>query len=501
MIKRIKNKVKRTFAEQRWLILREKTSVDEFKIFFESFSASSFQGNVYYIFKRYFDDVAFLDFTFVIAAKVKTSVITFLKSKNLYDGRVKVIEYLSEEYIKELYSSKYIFNNVTFPMDFVKKTEQVYVNTWHGTPLKYIGKRASEDALIVQNMQRDFLMCDYLLSPNPFTTEIYNKDFNVSGVVSNGIQEIGYPRNEIFYNEVYRKNEREKLGFGNKKVIFYMPTWRNANGKSIDFIQKMERLADKLGEQYLIYVKLHPLDTSDRSQMKKIQYIPENYEVYEFLQCCDILITDYSSVLFDFLNTKRPIVLYQFDREEYYKSRGVYKEIEQLIEIPIAMDIDTLAELVKKEVCSSERLKEIFCPYDAGEPIAKITKIVFDLPRRNQMPICNLVVIDEADADFEQWNVDDDGNKTWIFLIPKRKNLFFQKNEKIVETNFIVGSSCGQYTLKERLAMLLVKIFPYVHLRIITQKAYQREKCRMLGNMRVHRVYQKNAPEYLKNLK
>lgn len=121
MIKRIKNKVKRTFAEQRWLILREKTSVDEFKIFFESFSASSFQGNVYYIFKRYFDDVAFLDFTFVIAAKVKTSVITFLKSKNLYDGRVKVIEYLSEEYIKELYSSKYIFNNVTFPMDFVKE--------------------------------------------------------------------------------------------------------------------------------------------------------------------------------------------------------------------------------------------------------------------------------------------------------------------------------------------------------------------------------------------
>ena len=59
MIKRIKNKVKITFAEQRWLILREKTSVDEFKIFFESFSASSFQGNDYYIFKRYFADVAF----------------------------------------------------------------------------------------------------------------------------------------------------------------------------------------------------------------------------------------------------------------------------------------------------------------------------------------------------------------------------------------------------------------------------------------------------------
>lgn len=107
MIKRIKNKVKRTFAEQRWLILREKTSVDEFKIFFD-FQRFKFSRNVYNIFKRYFDDVAFLDFTFVIAAKVKTSVITFLKSKNLYDGRVKVIEYLSEEYIKELYSSKYI---------------------------------------------------------------------------------------------------------------------------------------------------------------------------------------------------------------------------------------------------------------------------------------------------------------------------------------------------------------------------------------------------------
>lgn len=499
---RIKNKVKRFFVEQKWLKIREQTEQNDFKMFFESFSASNFQGNIYYLYKWYFLNANFANFNFVIAAKDKLQIIDFLQNKKLYDKRVLVVEYLSDEYIRELYSSKYLFNNVTFPMDFVKKKGQIYVNTWHGTPLKHIGKRAADNALIVQNMQRDFLMCDYLISPNSVTTEIYKKDFNVRDTLTNEIQEIGYPRNEIFYDAVYRQAERTKLGFDGKKVIFYMPTWRSAGEKRVDFVRNMEQLAEKIGDEYIIFVKLHPLDASNKSQTKNIQYMPEEYEVYEFLQCCDILVTDYSSVLFDFLNTGRPIILYQFDRDEYYSNRGIYEEVEHLIDLPIATDMDRLVSLVKEGRCPSDKLKEAFCPYDSSGPAARLTKMLFNQTVNKRQIFSDLVIVDDENINLGRDFSCTDDCKIFFFLIPKRKNCFFQKQDKILEINFIVGNNCGQYTMKEMSAMLWLKIFPHSKLCTIVQNAHERERHRVLGNMRIHRVYQNiKAPEYLKNYK
>lgn len=96
-------------------------------------------------------------------------------------------------------------------MDFVKKTEQVYVNTWHGTPLKYIGKRASEDALIVQNMQRDFLMCDYLLSPNPFTTEIITKILMLVELYLTGFRKLAILEMRFFIMKFIEKMKGKNL--------------------------------------------------------------------------------------------------------------------------------------------------------------------------------------------------------------------------------------------------------------------------------------------------
>lgn len=497
MFDNVKRKMKRICEQQKWLSIREKTTIDVDSIFFESYSASNFQGNVFYIFKSFFHNSKFTNAVFYIASKSPEHTEKWLKEKKLYDERITIVQYLSDNYIRALYSSKYIFNNVTFPMNFVKKDEQIYINSWHGTPLKCIGKQAGNNPLVVQNMQRDFLSCDYLLSPNHITTEIYENDFNVKTLMKNDILEIGYPRNEIFYNEEYRKNERQRMNIDDKIVVFYMPTWRNNKDIKYNYAEMMENLSERLGNKYLVYIKLHPLDKLSELEFKNIRYMPEEYEVYEFLQCCDVLITDYSSVLFDFANTGRKIVLYQFDRSEYYNNRGIYHKIEEQIPFPVVSTIEDLERQIKAPIESYHDFVECFCNHDKDNP----TDLIFHLlkTQRNDdiCKECSLQIVGKRNELFFEKNND---MRIVLYLLPMKSNCFFENIENLDDLFFIVGSDKGQYTVKEYLLLFVYRFIKTRKLCSFIESVFERERRRMLGQLKVKEVIgNERIPKYLKS--
>ena len=113
--------------------------------------------------------------------------------------RVKTVVCNSFQYYKLLATAGYLFTDSTFPRRFIKREGQIYVNTWHGTPLKKMGKDVPGGAHVIGNIQRNFLMCDYLCLPNPYTKAIFRKAYNLENLFSGNYVLAGYPRNQAFF--------------------------------------------------------------------------------------------------------------------------------------------------------------------------------------------------------------------------------------------------------------------------------------------------------------
>lgn len=242
----------------------------------------------------------------------------------------------SKEYFRKLAECKYLFNNSTLPTYFIKKEEQIYINTWHGTPLKTLGRSILTTPGEIGNTQRNFFMTDYLLYPNMFTFEHMREDFMLNQLFCGKYIIGGYPRNQIFYAYEKQKQIREELGLNTIEVICYMPTWRGTmDNKSVEeqiqiIDNYLKQIDTCLTKEQLLFVNLHNFvkKSLDFNKYKRIKSFPDGYETYEFLSIADCLITDYSSVFFDFANTRRKIILFAYDQKDYFSTRGTYFSID-----------------------------------------------------------------------------------------------------------------------------------------------------------------------------
>ncbi|KZX55609.1 hypothetical protein A3712_06935 [Vibrio sp. HI00D65] len=297
---------------------------------FESYRGESFSGNPKYIQK----ELSRRDSSFKCVA--------FVRNPELYNDlndEVLYIKRLSIKYIYYLSRAKYVVNNVNYP-DFLKKREGTYhVQTMHGTPLKLMGADLIDNPEYTykQNLLGLFSRSkrwDLLVSPNSYTTKIFKRVFRYEGEVL----ECGYPRNDILVNSAKSNSQRleirNKLGLDNdKKVILFAPTWRESSSPSdireslnLDF----EKLHQLLSKDSVIILRLHHLVSSnlDVSRYKGFIYDFSDYpDSQELLVASDMLISDYSSIMFDYLNYRKPVVLYLHDYDSYLKDRGVYFDI------------------------------------------------------------------------------------------------------------------------------------------------------------------------------
>lgn len=282
----------------------------------------------------------------------------------------------SKEYCRYLATAKYLMTDNSFPPYFHKRDGQIYLNTWHGTPLKTLGKSEIQNVKSMANIQKNYLMSDYALFPNAFTRDVFMKDYMLENIYGGKVLLCDYPRNSIFLDQEYGKKLKQKLRLEDKQLIAYMPTWRGANRKAEIEVQKQilegyfTEIDRRLREDQIFYVNLHFLvgDIIDYSQFHHIRPFPKEYETYDFLGLCDMLVTDYSSVFFDYAVTERKVILFPYDLEEYLSERGTYFPLEKL-PFPIVRDVDGLiGEINGNNGCGGqsgamEKFLETYCAY------------------------------------------------------------------------------------------------------------------------------------------
>lgn len=310
---------------------------------------------------------------------------------------VHFIEAESDDYLKALAEAKFIINNSTFPAFFTKKKEQIYINTWHGIPLKTLGYDLPDANIAVANTLRNFLSADYLLSPNSFHTDIYLKAYKLNGLYEGKIIEEGQPRSDmIFYSDkeaVFDQLEREGVTIQrNKKIIMYAPTWKGSDfgnpelglNEYFDFIDKIKTSINT--DEYQVFVKPHQQVyrfIKDNPQISG-EFIPATIDTNSLLSIVDILVSDYSSIYFDFLDTGRPILFYIPDLDSYKNYRGVYFSLDELPG-PATKELDDIIEWIENINDIQKKYKEIYhrnkrwaCPKDDGFVAERVWKIILD---------------------------------------------------------------------------------------------------------------------------
>ena len=274
------------------------------------------------------------------------------KYKFLEDNKnTIVVKQGSKTYQKYVAKAKYWIFNYKIP-DFLKpKKEQVFLQCWHGTPLKRLGCDLLHFDNVLNTMEGmkkryriEASKFTYFISPSKYASEKFISAWNLKEIgKENIIIEKGYPRNDFLYNYTEKDVEKIKkeLGIENetRKIILYAPTYRsNQHEAGVGYTYKEEvdftKLQKDIGDKYIILFRPHYFiaNVFDFEKYKGFVYnVSVIDDVNELYIISDMLITDYSSVFFDYANLKRPMLFYMYDLEHYRdKSNGFYIDLDEL---------------------------------------------------------------------------------------------------------------------------------------------------------------------------
>lgn len=369
-------------------------------------------GNIFYILKELSEN--YEDYKLYLAYK-KYNKNFYEKLLNNYNIKnVHLIEIHKIKYWYLLATCKFLVNDVTFHTAFIKREKQIYLNTWHGTPLKKMGIDVVNDAHLFGNIQRNILASNYFLTPNEYMKKIMISSNSLRNLFSGNFLEEGYPRNAVFFDKNRSNYIKSEMGISDKHVIVYMPTWRgnSSNNKSKEYVEKLKKyltkIDQKLDDNIIFYIKLHPLVNSSISfdEYSHIKNFPDKYEIYDFLNISDTLVTDYSSIMFDYACTGKNIVLFTYDFKEYDEDRGLYIDFKDL-PFNQAKTVDELISLLKSNI-----------DYSNNEFIKNITKNENINSTKN---ICKFLLKKEACCSISNCE-DNKKNNVYLFVDNLLKN-------------------------------------------------------------------------------
>ena len=357
--------------------------LDEHAALVESRGGIDFASNVYYLAQ----ELCSRGMTVYLSAyEGDEPTVRRLMKTGSFPG-LKIVHKLSREYYHALATAKYLFNDMIYNDAVMKKEGQVWVNLWHGTPLKHLEMDVRNDRHRLGGTARDLMRTDYLVAPSKFMADKLLDSAFVRDLASRTrVVYTGYPRNAVFFDEAGHTAIRKACGIDDKEVYVYMPTWRGtfssqtASKGSFSMQSILDRLDAHLRDDQILYVKLHNLDASvvDLDNYVHIRPFPKQYEPYAFLNAADCLITDYSSVFFDFANTRRKIILFAYDKEDYFRSRGVYIPFESLPFAKAETYDELFAALNLQKDYDDTAFVQTYCTYDSPEASKKLLDFVLD---------------------------------------------------------------------------------------------------------------------------
>ncbi|MDD6311590.1 MAG: YfhO family protein [Firmicutes bacterium] len=403
--------------------------VDKSAVFLEARNGKEIDGNVFYMAKELLTNDKYKDFNIKVSAEDEKTAAVIRQKLDAMPRKPEILIVDTDKYYRALSTAKYIICDASLKNFFIKKNKQIYLNLWHGTPFKVMGRKVKHEPHATGNVQKNFVIADYLLYPNEYMMEHMVNDYMLENASSAKIILSGYPRNSAFFDDERREEIIKEQGLEGKKIYVYMPTHRPAlMGQTL--VNVLKQMDDSLSEGEVLFAKVHPLaaDQVDYSQFKNIKAFPKTYETYEFLNAADCLITDYSSVFYDYAVTGRKIVLYTYDADDYLSTRGLYSPIDTL---PFPQ-VKTAAEAIKearspKNYDDSEFIKK-YCNYDSKDAASSLCERVFfgtpcgkeyDMPS-NGKP--NVMIYAAKGADISALVKDLDPDEANYFLV-------FNKND------------------------------------------------------------------------
>ncbi|WP_303861946.1 CDP-glycerol glycerophosphotransferase family protein [Alkalibaculum bacchi] len=398
-----KNKILRKIAITLLKVFRSLTynilfrilPVNDKLILFCSHKGQGFSCNPKALYNEMKYDERYKDFTFVWA-------FNNLKDNHI-DGAINV-KYNSVHYFYYLAISKYWFFNAKMPVYYRKKSKQVYLQTWHGTPLKrlaadiepgdattfYRSEMSWSD--MVKSYMKDSQKYDYMISANGFSSQVFTSAFRLqSGVII----ETGYPRNDILVNrsEEYVEELKDQYNIAkNKKVILYAPTWRDNTYDTKGYIFELKvdfnKWREALGDEYVVVYKPHYLIYNTKNKELPADFVYDAshcQDINDLYLMSDIMVTDYSSVFFDYGVLRRPVLFYMYDLEEYRDQlRGFYLDIYKDLPGPILeKEEELLDQIIGIDQVQEEYANRMntfyqnYCQWNDGKSSKKVLDIIF----------------------------------------------------------------------------------------------------------------------------
>lgn len=299
----------------------------------------------------------------------------------------------SRQWMDALHNAKYLVNNNNFPFYFRKREGQTYIQTWHGTPLKKVGNdvpRASLSLLYRDLMKREPDFWDYLLAQNEFAAETLASAFDFQGEVLTA----GYPRNDSLFDpsiDSRRSSIRRQLGLTTDQfAALYAPTWRDnivgKNGYALANYLDIDTVQSALGKDARVLLRGHSntakSPAKDKAGMINVTSYPE---VNDLILASDLLITDYSSVMFDYANTGKPIFFITPDLEHYAEvTRGFYLDLREIAPGPVCKSnaelhaaLSDLSTVTGRYATPYKNFSDRFTYLDDGRAAARVVDAIW----------------------------------------------------------------------------------------------------------------------------
>lgn len=326
----------------------------------------------------------------ILEEKPKMQNIWILNDINMpIEGNTLKVKKNSLKYWYHLATAKYFVQNTNMPVWYKKRRSQKEVQTFHGTFMKTMGFDTPEFKYEtrqhkIDEFQKKTKNWNYVTIPSDFMEKKAKTAFNTY------VEPIkaGFPRNDMIFDALkYKSKTKESLNIpDDKKVILYAPTWREGESSIELNVNKMQ---ETLGEEYILLIRAHYMVSNNLNLRESYPFAinVSNYpSIEELYSISDVLITDYSSVMFDYAYLKKPMIFYAYDLEKYlYGERGVYLDYENIVPGPLVRTTDEIIESLKNydtlNTMYEDKYEEFyneFCQYgrEGDSSIKTIDKLI-----------------------------------------------------------------------------------------------------------------------------
>lgn len=348
--------------------------------------------------KQYGDSPKYIYQAMVRAGGPYRAVWSYTGNPGAWPAEARLVRRESWRYYYLLARAEYWVDNQGFPRQFIKPAGTTYLQTWHGTPLKTMGFDEPALAALSPEQQRAHAAMierwDHLVVPSEYFVQTFVRAYRYRG----NLLRVGYPRNDplVTRNDpgtIKELKERLQLPT-DRKIVLYAPTFRDTQHRMrARFSLKLDLhlLGPQLGQEYFFLIRTHYLDRVGIAEQHRpfAANVSAHPDVTELMLVADVLITDYSSIFFDYANLQRPMIFYTYDYQDYLRTRGTYLDLASTVPGPTATsteeivgqlrDLDGLADRYRTRLAE---FRDRFCEYDTGTASEQIVDRFFPGPRR-----------------------------------------------------------------------------------------------------------------------